>query len=513
MKLISRTKALGFSAALLAGTMLGGAFLAPALVRDADARPIVVTPPLGAPVSFADLVERVSPAVVSVNVIAEEKLPELPGGMEEFFEFFRNRPGFEDYFNDPRGGEDEDGSPRTRESRSLGSGFFISEVGHIVTNNHVVAKAKEIEVVLEDGRELKAELIGTDEKTDLAVLKVIEPGVYPYVEFETDTQLRRGDWVIALGNPFGFGGTATAGIVSADGRQLRGGGPYTDFLQIDAAINRGNSGGPTFDLQGRVVGVNTAIISPTGGSVGIGFAIPAEQAQKITTQLIEKGKVVRGWLGVSIQSFDKDMASALGLAEGETGALVRQVVIDSPAQKSGFKVNDIILKIDGRGMEDSTEVTRTVGGMLANSKHEFQIWRDGKRTNLNVTIGELPDNVEELPTDDKPAPEVGVSGRVETTNYLGMTLSTITDADRRRLGLDPTDGGILVNSVKSGTAAGRLLTSGQAILEANFEPVTSPEEFKSAVEEARNMGREKILVSVRIGKDTAVVPLDISKED
>lgn len=508
MKFIKGTKALGLSAALLAGTILGGTFVGPALIQNADARPIVVAPPLGAPMSFADLVEQVSPAVVSINVISEQEVSDGARSMEDFFEFFRNRPGMEDYFKDEEENDEED-QPRTREARSLGSGFFISEDGLIVTNNHVIDKATEIEVVLEDGRELKAELVGTDERTDLAVLKVIEPGKYSYVEFETDAELRRGDWVVAVGNPFGFGGTATAGIISADGRRA---GAYTDYLQIDAAINRGNSGGPTFDLNGRVVGVNTAIISPTGGSVGIGFAIKADQAEEIVEQLIENGKVIRGWLGVSIQSFTEDMASALGL-DGETGALVRQVVVDSPAQKHGFKVNDVILEVDGREMEDSTEVTRTVGSLLANSTHDFLIWREGKKMTLRVTVGELPDNVADLPTNDTEDSFKGVEKSGETAEVLGMKVGTMRDTDRRRLGLDPGDAGIVIGSVKTGSSAGRLgLSPGQAILAVNFKPVSSPSEFEAQIEAAKAQGRDNILVSVRVNQQTSVLPLEIKDE-
>ena len=513
MKIKSGTKAIGLSAALLAGTTLGAVMIAPAISQTAGEAPIAIQQPLGAPVTFADLVEQVSPAVVSVNVVSETEV-EVPPNMEEFFEFFRNRPGFEDYFGDRGGNSDDDDDPQTRESRSLGSGFFISADGLIVTNNHVVNNATEIEVVLEDGRELEAELIGTDERTDLAVVKVKEPGTYPFVKFETDAVLRRGDWVVALGNPFGFGGTATAGIISADGRQLNGGGAYTDFIQIDAAINRGNSGGPTFDLQGNVIGVNTAIISPTGGSVGIGFAIPAELAKEITDQLIENGKVERGWLGVSIQTFSEEMAEALG-REGETGALVAQVVTDSPAAKAGFRRNDIILEIDGKEMADSTHVTRTVGGLLAESQHDFTILRGGKEMVLTVNIGVLPDNVAELPTTEGSAPEPEAA-EPETggAEVLGMSLKPLTSEEVRKLGLDRGTTGLAIGKVSADSPAGRLgLSSGNAILEVNFEPVSTAKEFASKVEEARELGRESILISVRLNNQTSVVPLGIEEED
>lgn len=512
MKIKSGTKAIGLSAALLAGTTLGAVMIAPAISQTATNDAIVVQQPLGAPVTFADLIEQVSPAVVSVNVVSETEV-QVPPNMEEFFEFFRNRPGFEDYFGAPKE-DDEDDSPQTRESRSLGSGFFISADGLIVTNNHVVKDATEIEVVLEDGRELEAELVGTDERTDLAVVRVKEPGTYPFVNFETEAELRRGDWVVALGNPFGFGGTATAGIISADGRQLTGGGAYTDFIQIDAAINRGNSGGPTFDLQGNVIGVNTAIISPSGGSVGIGFAIPADLAKEITDQLIEKGKVERGWLGVSIQTFSEDMAEALG-REGETGALVAQVVTESPAAKAGFKRNDIILEIDGREMEDSTHVTRTVGGLLAESEHDFTILRGGKEMVISVKIGVLPDNVADLPTDETGSTDEGPAKKADPgAEVLGMSLTPLTPEDRTKLGLDRGTPGLKIGKVTANSPAGRLgLSAGQAILEVNFEPVSTAAQFEKMANEAKELGRASVLISVRINNQTTVVPLSFDEDE
>ncbi len=511
MKHTIRKKVLGFSAALLAGTALGATVLSPAFMQGADAKPIAIEAPKGAPVSFADLVDQVSPAVVSVNVISKEEI-KTPRIREDLFEFFRNRPGFEDYFGEDDGKEKDE--PQTRESRSLGSGFFISEDGHIVTNNHVVKNATKIVVVLEDERELEAEIVGRDERTDLAVLKVKEPGKYAYVEFETNEMPRRGDWVLALGNPFGFGGTATAGIVSADGRQLASAGPYTDYLQIDAAINRGNSGGPTFDLQGRVIGVNTAIISPTGGSVGLGFAIKADQAKEIVDLLIKHGKVERDWLGVSIQSFDEDMAKALGLKDNATGAIVRQVVSTSPAKKSGIMVNDIILEIDGRKMKDSTEVTRTVGGMLADSEHKFLVWRDGKTRTINVKVGVLPDDVNNLPYEDKSGQkdvETDPSGFVDME---GMTLGSMTDIDRRRLGLDPDATGVVVYDVEQGSPASRIgIEKGTAILEVNLKSISSPAELEAAIEAKKKDGGESILITVRRRTQSAVQSLEFIEQE
>lgn len=510
MKVPAMTRTFGLTAALLSATALGATVVGPVLMPDADARPITIAPPQGAPYSFADLVDRVSPAVVSVNVISETEV-DVPEGMEDFFEFFRNRPGFEDYFRDREEGEEGEGP--TRESRSLGSGFFISADGLIVTNNHVIRDATEIEIVMDDGSEYEAELVGADERTDLAVLRVKDGSGFQYVEFDTDTDLRRGDWVVALGNPFGFGGTATAGIVSADGRQLTGGGAYTDFLQIDASINRGNSGGPTFDLEGRVVGVNTAIVSPTGGSVGIGFAIPADLAKSITDQLIQDGKVRRGWLGVSIQNFTPEMAEALG-REGESGALVAQVVVDSPAAAAGFQRNDVILKINGREMEDSTQVTRTVGNLPVGTEHDFTILRRGDLQVLKVTLGELPDDVTDLPTDDGGYSSSEGEDNSDSKELLGMSLSPLTGSDRRRLGLESDVAGLVLGSVEQGSGAARIgLRTGHAILEANFEPISTVDQLEALIEEARSEGRESILVSVRLNRQTSVVPLSIVEDE
>jgi len=366
------------AAALFGAVATGALILAPKYLSAADASPIEIEAPEGAPVSFAELIDKVSPAVVSVNVVSEREVGDL-ADMERFFEQFRGMPGFEDFMDRRFGEDNEDEAPRTEEARSLGSGFFITEDGFIVTNHHVVRKAKEIMVVLEDGRELRAEVVGSDPQTDLAVIKVQEEGDYPYVEFSEDPDLRRGDWVVALGNPFGLGGTATAGIVSAMDRRdaLGRSSTYTDFLQIDAAINRGNSGGPTFNLQGDVVGVNTAIFSPNGGSVGIGFAIPSGLAEEITDTLIEDGRVSRGWLGVSIQDLTEDMAEAQGL-DTKGGAIVAEVNADSPADEADLRRGDVILAVNGKAVEDATDLTREVGKLIAGSKNTFRILRGDK---------------------------------------------------------------------------------------------------------------------------------------
>ncbi|WP_084398389.1 Do family serine endopeptidase [Henriciella aquimarina] len=509
-------KAFGISrqalVAALAGAGLTGALVyAPQTFQQADAKqPITIEPPAGAPMSFADLVEDVSPAVVSVNVVSEREVSGM-GNMEEFFERFRGLPGFDDYMRD-RQQEEEDGEeePRTREARSLGSGFFISDEGYIVTNNHVVQDATEIEVVMEDGRELQADLVGTDPQTDIAVIKVSEPGPYPYVEFETSKQLRRGDWVVALGNPFGLGGTATAGILSADGRELGGNSPYTDFLQIDAAINRGNSGGPTFDLQGRVVGVNTAIFSPTGGSVGIGFAIPAELAVSVTNALIKDGKVSRGWLGVTIQDVTEDMAEAQGL-EKARGAIIADVNDQSPAKKAGLRRGDVILSVNGKDAGDATSVTRMVGGLGVGSTNKFTVLRDGKRQNISVTVGERPSDPSATLSSNSDRPSADNEGAEE--GPLGVSLRPLDSEARSAMGLDEDEAGLIVGDIKPDSALGEIgIRPGMALLSAGGQPLNSVKDLENAIGDMKSKGRDKLLLAVRNGERTMFVTADIGEQ-
>lgn len=500
------------SQALLAGVVGASAMAAfafgPQIIQPADARPIVVQTPGNAPVSFADLVEQVSPAVVSVNVVS---LRDRGAGFEEFMERFRDMPGFDD-FMDRRREDDPDERPDQEEARSLGSGFFISSDGFIVTNNHVVEGATEIEVVLEDGREIAAEIVGTDPSTDLAVLKVLEGDDFPYVEFASSTPVRRGDWVVALGNPFGLGGTATAGIVSADGRrnQLGRSSTYTDFLQIDAAINRGNSGGPTFDLNGRVIGVNTAIFSPTGGSVGIGFAIPAELADQITKTLISDGRVSRGWLGVIIQDLTSDMAEAQGLTDDE-GAIVADVTDGSPAEQYGLERGDIILSVNGLDVEDSTQLTRVVGGLLAGSTNEFGILRDGQRQTVSVTVGERPSDP--LGNDGGSGGEDNITD--QSDGPLGVSVRPLDRETRDELGLDADEDGLIITEMESDSPlrdAG--IRSGMAVLEINGRTLRSQSDMERAIEAAREAGRDKVLVAVRVGEVTTFRTVEIgSAED
>ena len=347
-----------------------------------------------APVSFADIVQRVAPAVVSIEV--EEKGPTRAAFQRGPRSGGQDQDGGDDLdalppqlrrFFQQRGQQDQ--QPQDQEpARAAGSGFFISRDGYIVTNNHVVENAATITVKTTDDREIKAKLIGRDPATDLAVIKV-EGGAYPYVSFEDKAKPRVGDWVIAVGNPFGLGGTATAGIVSALARQNVADGPYVDYMQIDAPINRGNSGGPSFDLNGRVVGVNSAIFSPSGGSVGIGFDIPADVVQKISNQLIGQGKVVRGYLGASMQGVTDDVAESMGL-KSKKGALVAQVTAGGPASKAGLQTGDLVTRINGHEVESSTDLTRQVALVSPGQDMRLTVLRDGRPQELTVKSGERP---------------------------------------------------------------------------------------------------------------------------
>ncbi len=481
---------------------LAGAFVFSGTIPAAQARPNM--PPLvgalkpGAPVSFADLIEHVSPAVVSINVETREDGPAsaLPGG-ERFNELPKE---FRDWFR--RQLPNQPGPQRPREGRALGSGFLISKDGHVVTNNHVVEHASKITVVMQDGREFKAKLVGRDPQTDLAVLKIHDDKALPYVEFAEDIKLRVGDWVVAVGNPFGLGGTATAGIVSATGREI-GSNAY-DFIQIDASINRGNSGGPTFDLSGNVVGVNSQILSPTGGNIGIGFAIPAHIASKITKELIKSGSVTRGWLGVQIQGIDRDLADSVGLKDTK-GALVAKVVDESPASRAGFKTGDLILKLDNQTVEDQRDLTRRVGELFVNHKAKFLILRDGKRKTITVTIGKRPDN---LDISQNTAPELE-----SNVDEFGMTLAPLSEEDVQRLKLRSSHGVLIESVAPDSPAYKKGFRAGAAILSAGSRTIDTPADFEAAVKAARKAGRKAIRILVQTGSGQLFTALRLDDKD
>ncbi|MFN3627327.1 DegQ family serine endoprotease [Parvibaculum sp.] len=436
--------------------------------------------------SFADLVEKVSPAVVSIRVneevAAQAGIPELP---------FPPGSPFERFFRDmqPQG---RDGAPRRRQATSLGSGFVISADGYVVTNNHVVGEGKDITVVRNDGTEMPAKLIGRDPKTDLALVKVEAKTPMPYVAFGNSDNLRVGDWVLAVGNPFGLGGTVTTGIVSARGREI-GAGPYDDFIQIDASINRGNSGGPTFDVHGNVVGVNTAIYSPTGGSVGIGFAIPSSIAERVISQLKNDGKVTRGWLGVTIQQVDDELAASLGLDKAR-GALVAQVAKDSPAENSGIRAGDVIVNINGKEMEDVRAVSRTVADLQPDTRAEIVVWRDERRRSIRARIGVFPDNLEMAaggPAETAPAQSA--------TESLGLSLTSSPD-------------GVVVQSVDPNSdAAEKGVRPGDVILKVSGKDVKSPADVVAGVDEATKAKKSSVLLLLRSNDQQRFVALTLEK--
>ncbi len=376
-------------AALIAGGAVESGLVAP---NSAHAELRSMAQPIQNVPSFADVIEQVKPAVVAVKVKVQNvasrddddspqfSMPDLPPGhpMERFFRQFRDGQRDQD-----RGQRPE--RPR-RFGQSLGSGFFISADGYVVTNNHVIDKASEVQVTMDDGKTLDAKVIGTDPKTDLALLKV-EGSDFPYVRL-AGQKARIGDWVVAIGNPFGLGGTVTAGIVSAQHRDI-GAGPYDDFIQIDASVNKGNSGGPTFNLSGEVVGVNTAIFSPSGGNVGIAFAIPASTVDQIVTALKDKGSVTRGFIGVQMQPVTKEIAEAIGLKEPR-GALVAEAIKDGPAAKAGIKTGDTILAVDGEPIKEAKDLSRKVAQVAPGKSLSITLYRDGKERNVTLEVASQP---------------------------------------------------------------------------------------------------------------------------
>ena len=511
-----KMKKKGFVAGALVGAAVAGAALAGVGLRwpgaEADTRPALIktsapifAPPPGAPLSFAEIFQRVAPAVVSIDVTSRAAAPArgaipglppgfpfaLPGGPDD-----NDDGGDGDNSTTPRG----NGQPSMPESQATGSGFFIAADGYIVTNNHVVENATSITVRLTDQRELKARLVGRDEATDLAVIKV-EGRAFPFVNFENDAKPRVGDWVIAVGNPFNLGGTATAGIISAYGRDI--GDNYVDYLQIDAPINRGNSGGPTFDVYGRVVGVNTAIFSPSGGSVGIGFAIPADIADSITKQLIAAGKVTRGYLGVTIQNVTPDIADSLGIG-AKQGALVNDVVAGGPAAKAGIMAGDVVMNVNGKGITSASDLTRQVALARAGDTIKLEVLRSGRRTVIPVVSGVRPSEAqltqngageEETQPNEPPRPQI------QRTNVLGMGLVLLDDAARTRLGVRAGVNGVAVDTVSQTSAAGKAgLRRGDVIQRVGDQAVTMPAEVQAAADAAKKAKRPLLLLVSRNGR-------------
>jgi serine protease Do len=457
------------------------------------------------PVNIADIVERVNPAVVSIQVthsagatqLGRQSSGESP--FEEFFEKFFSERDIQRF----RHPNQQRSQPQVRpKSMGVGSGFIIDEEGLIVTNNHVIANADEIIVKLSTGKEIKAKLIGSDSKTDLALLKIDAGYKLPHVSFGASENMRVGDWIVTIGNPFGLGQTATTGIISARHRNI-GAGPFDDFLQIDAPINKGNSGGPAFNLKGEVIGVNTAIFSPSGGNVGIGFAIPSTQAKKIIADLKDNGAVERGWLGVHIQGVSEQLADSLGLKKAE-GALVSRVMADSPAKKAGLQRGDVILEVNDKDVEKLRDLPRLVAALKVDEKAEFTIWRDGKKISVDAKVGKAPrqDQLAKLNTDKQ-----------ENSNpqsVSGMKLAALDDRARKSLGVEIAEGGVVITDVLPNSAAAATgLHQGDVILSVGNKTVSKPADVTTSIDEARKSDRRAVLLLVMRGANERFVALPL----
>ncbi len=446
-----------------------------------------------APESFADLAEQVLPAVV--NVSSTQKVPQ-DQQMQDLDEMFRD-------FLDRRDGAPE---PGPRGGTSLGSGFIIDPAGYIVTNNHVIENADEIMVLTHDNEELKATIVGRDEKTDLALLKVDAGKPLPFVKWGDSDALRVGDWVMAIGNPFGLGGTVTAGILSARQRDINSG-PYDDYMQTDASINRGNSGGPMFNMDGEVVGINTAIFSPSGGSVGIGFAIPSNLAKPIFAQLREFGKPKRGWLGVRIQTVSPELAEGLRLKDPK-GALVASVTKDGPADKAGIKQGDVVLKFDGKEITQMRGLPRVVAETPTGKQADVVIWRKGEQVTLKVTVGELTEEAEQKTLESALPPP----SKATTVDVLGVKLSAINDELKQKFEIADDATGVVVTEVDSqGPGAENDLRVGDVIVEVDQKPVNSPDDVAQRVKAAQDNGYRVVTLLVNRGGDFQWIAPKIGK--
>ena len=497
----SKSAAAAWAIAAVVGTGIGSGLMAPMPRAHAQLAPNAGR----APLSFADVVDRVKGAVVSVHVVAgggskvaQAPNPKAPRGRAP--DTFGGIPGLpedhplnEFFKNLPRG--NGAAQPPTL---AQGSGFVISEDGYVVTNNHVIENASKIQLTFDDqvGR-VDAELVGTDPRTDIALLKIKAPArKLPFVKLAPKDP-RVGDWVLAVGNPFGFGGTVTAGIVSALARDV-GSGPY-DYLQIDAAVNRGNSGGPTFNLDGEVIGVNTAIYSPSGGNVGIAFAVPAKTVAEVVTQLRASGAVSRGWLGVKIQSIDEDTAASLGLGETK-GALINEVTADGPAARAGLKNGDTILSVNGEKVADSRDLARRVAALSPNANADIVVLRAGKEQMVPVKLGDFKDANGPTSTPAKAdGPKAAPSTDLEA---LGLKLSSVKGT---------RDGVAIVDVDPNSDAAAKGLKAGDVIVEVSSQPATSVDDISKGLAEANKLNRRALLLRVRTGDQTRFVAVQLKK--
>ncbi|HEY4856331.1 MAG TPA: Do family serine endopeptidase [Xanthobacteraceae bacterium] len=479
----------GLSASLVAGANLmpsrtGSTLTGIAYAQDAQR-----------PVGFADIVEKVKPAVISVRVKVDtgarmmglEGNPASPPN-SEMERFFRR-------FGTP---DSEQRAPRNRLVTGQGSGFFISADGYAVTNNHVVDKADAVEVTTDDGKSYTAKVIGTDPRTDVALIKVEGRSDFPYVKFAEHTP-RIGDWVIAVGNPFGLGGTVTAGIVSARGRDI-GAGPYDDFIQIDAPVNKGNSGGPTFDVDGNVIGVNTAIFSPSGGSVGIAFAIPARTVQSVVGQLKDKGAVTRGWVGVQIQPVTPEIADSIGLKRAE-GALVAEPQPNGPAAKAGIVAGDVITAVNGTPVKDARDLARQIGSIAPGTTVRLTVWRKGEEKTFSMALGELPNERDARVTSSDSATPHG-----SDVPRLGLSL-----APAGQVAGSGSEGVVVTKVDPDGAGSEHGFQTGDIILEVGGKKVSSPADVRTALNEAQREGKRSVLMRVKSGETTKFVALRLGR--
>ena len=468
-----------------------------------------------APDGFADLAARLLPGVVNIastQIIKagpESDTPDLPfppgSPMEKFFRDFmdRNRQGGG---QGGHGGEGDEG----RKSQSLGSGFIIdAQAGYIVTNNHVIEGADEINVILQDNTTIKAKLIGTDARVDVALLKVETDHPLTAVPWGDSDKERVGDWVIAIGNPYGLGGTVTAGIVSARGRDIRQG-AYDDFIQTDAAINQGNSGGPLFNMDGEVIGINTAIYSRSGGSIGLGFSIPANQAKLVIDQLRQFGHPRRGYIGVKIQQVTQDIADSLGLKE-PAGAMVAAVDDGGPASKAKIQGGDVVLKFNGVDIKEMRNLPRTVAETEIGKNVPVEVWRDGKRVTLNIVVGEMPDDTKVASKDGKSSDGKTSDAKPVDVPVLGLKVAPITDDLRSKYQLSDTQKGLVIVEVSpKSSASEKGLKPGDVIVEVQQEEVTNPSMLTDRVERYRKAGRKAVLVLVQTGDGVRYIPLSLT---
>jgi len=469
--------------AIVSAVLISGAIVSPAFSTDAEntATPSAV---FDVNQGFADLVEQVQPSVVTIEV-SKTMQPQASGfggdpRAQEFFErFFGEMPA----------------PQQPQQAQGLGSGFVVDASGYIVTNNHVIDGADQVTVRLHDGRELEAEVLGVDDKTDLALLQISAEGLEALDIGDSDS-MRVGDWVVAIGNPFGLGGTATAGIISARGRDIRSG-PYDDYLQIDAPINSGNSGGPVFNSAGEVVGVNTAIFSPNGGSVGIGFAIPSNQMQEIIAELKSDGAIDRGWLGIQLQDISDELASGLGLDSTE-GSLIADVVAGSPAERGELRTGDVIVSYDDEAITGARELSRMVGSSDSGDEVTLGVIRNNERLELDVILGEAATQTAAVAGDAK-------------LGELGLALAPLTDELRERAGIDADTNGMLVVRVDRGSvAAERGIQRGDVLVRADRRDVESADDIRAALGEAKQRGAESVAVLVKRGEGQQFIALPVA---